>query len=96
MAWPTPTAECRLTKAGVAGRRREAVGHSDDDRLLQAEHVFEVGREVEEERQLGRAGIAEDAPHAERAQQVQHGLADGGRRRAGHRAIGDHGGARRA
>ena len=67
----------QVDEGGVVRRRRVAVGHADHDRFLQAEDVFEVGREVEEERQLGRARVAEDALHAERAQQLQHRIANG-------------------
>ena len=73
----------QVDEGGVVRRRRVAVGHADRDRFLQAEHVVEVGREVEEERQLGRARVAEDAAHAEVAQQLQDGVADGGGGRGG-------------
>ena len=68
-AWPTPTAECRLTNAALRARLRVAVGHRDRRRLLQRQHVAEVGGRVLEEAQLGRARVAEDRRHAERAQQ---------------------------
>ena len=80
-AWPTPAAECRLTKRGVARRLRIAVGHADHARFLQAEHVVDVVGPVREERQFGRAGIAEDFFDAERAQQVEGRLLDGDRPR---------------
>ena len=51
----------QVDEGGVARRLRVAVGHADHDRFLQAEHVAEVGGEVEEQRQLGRARVAEDA-----------------------------------
>ena len=71
----------QVDEGGVARGCRIAVGHADHHRFLQAEHVLEVGRETEEQRQLGRAGVAEDAAHAEGAQQLQDGVAD--RRRVG-------------
>ena len=54
----------------------EAVGHPDHDRLLQAEHVAEVGGEVGEHRQLGRARVAEHRRHPARAEQVEARFAD--------------------
>ena len=45
--------------------------------LQEAEHVAEVAWKVQEQRQLGRTRVAEDARHAEAAQQRQHGLAHG-------------------
>ena len=74
MAWPTPAAECRLTSAALPRGLRVAVGHADDDRFLQAEHVAEVVRKVAEERQLGRAGVAEDGRHPQLAQQARQRL----------------------
>ncbi len=53
-----------------------AVGHPDHDRLLQAEHVAEVGREVGEHRQLGRARVAEHRRHPVGAEEVEGGFAD--------------------
>jgi hypothetical protein len=41
----------------VARGLRVAVGHADDHRFLQPEHVAGVGREAEEQRQLGRARL---------------------------------------
>jgi hypothetical protein len=55
----------------ILGRGGIAVRHADDHRFLQAEHIFKVGREVQKERQLRRAGIAEDPSHAKGAQQLQ-------------------------
>ena len=62
---------------GPAGGLGEAVGHADHDRLLQAEHVAEVGGEVGEHRQLGRAGVAEHRRHPLGAEEVEARLADG-------------------
>ena len=56
----------------VPRRLRVAVGHADDDRFLQAEHVAEIVGKVSEQRQLGRAGIAEDRRHPEVAQQTHN------------------------
>ncbi|MNY31917.1 hypothetical protein D3C86_1661020 [compost metagenome] len=70
--------ECRVVRG-----LRVAVRHAHDDRLLQPEHVAEVFRKVDEHRQFRRAGIAEHAGHAERAQQpenrVPHGQGVAGR-----------------
>ena len=69
----------QIDEAGVAGRLRIAVGHADDGGLLQAEHVIDVVGPVAEERQFGRAGIAEHALDAERAEQAEGGFLDGER-----------------
>ena len=71
----------QVDDGGAAGGLGEAVGHPDHDRLLQAEHVAEVGREVGQHRQLGRAGVAEDRRHPLLAEEVERGLADGRHRR---------------
>ena len=68
----------QIDEAGVAGRLRIAIGHADDASLLQAEHVVDVVGPVAEERQFGRAGIAEHALDAERAEQAEGGVLDGG------------------
>ena len=68
----------QVDEGGVARGLREAVGHADDHRFLQPEHVAEVGREVEEHRQLGRAGVAEDRRQPQAAQQFEGGFAHGG------------------
>ncbi len=61
---------------GAARGLGVAVGHPDHDRLLQAEHVAEVGGEVGQHRQLGRAGVAEHRRHPVGAEEVEAGLAD--------------------
>jgi hypothetical protein len=43
----------------VAARLRIAVRHADDGAFLQAEHVLEIRGKVAEQRQFGRARIAE-------------------------------------
>ena len=53
-----------------------AVGHADRDRLLQAEDVAEVVRELGEHRQLGRAGVAEDRRHPVLPEELEGDLAD--------------------
>ena len=62
---------------GAAGGLRVAVGHPDHDRLVQAEDVAEVGGEVGEHRQLGRAGVAEDRRHPLGTEEVEAGVAHG-------------------
>ncbi len=63
-------AGCRMQidEAGIAGGLGVAVGHADDARLLQAEHIVDVVGPVAQERQFGRTGIAEHASDAERAE----------------------------
>ena len=70
-ALPTPAAGMQIDEAGVAGGLRVAVGHADDGGFLQAEHVVDVVGPVAQERQFGRAGIAEHFFDAERAQQAE-------------------------
>ncbi len=65
---------------GLAGGEREAVCHPDHDRLLEAEHVAEVGREIGQHRQLGRAGIAEHRRHPVGAEEVERRVANRGHR----------------
>ena len=60
----------------LAARLGVSVGHADDRRLLQAEHVVEVARVLGEHRQLGRAGVAEHRRHAALTQQLEGGLAN--------------------
>ncbi len=67
----------QIDEAGIARRLGVAVGHADHAGLLQAEHVVDVVGPVAQERQFGRAGIAEHGVDAERAQQVESGLLDG-------------------
>ena len=67
----------QVHELGGAGDLGVAVGHAHHARLLQAQHVGEVGRQVHEHRDLGRARIAEDAGHAVPAQEVEDDLADG-------------------
>ncbi len=69
----------QIDEAGVAARLRIAVGHADDGGFLQAQHVVDVVGPVAEERQFGRPGIAEHLLDAERAQQAEGGVLDGGR-----------------
>src|SRR5438094_9872653 len=69
----------QIDEAGVAGRLRIAIGHADYAGLLQGEHVLDVVGPVAEERQFGRAGIAEHALDAEGAEQAEGGVLDGER-----------------
>ncbi len=55
----------------------DAVRHPDRLALVQPEHVAEVVRELLQERELGRAGVAEHGRHPLPAQEVEGGLADG-------------------
>ena len=67
----------QIDEPGVAGRLRVAVSHADDGGLLQAEYVIDIVGPVGEERQFGRAGIAEHLLDSERAQQPERGILDG-------------------
>ena len=69
----------QIDKTGVAGRLRVAVGHADDGGLMQAEHVVDVIGPVVEERQFGRAGIAEHFLDAEGAEQRERRVLHGDR-----------------
>jgi len=70
----------QVDDGGVAGGLGVAFRHADHGGLLQAEDVAEVVRKRAKQRQLGRAGIAEHGRGAERAQQLQDGVAHGGGR----------------
>src|SRR5579871_387154 len=70
-------ARMQIDETRVARRLRIAVGHADHGRLLQAEHIVDVVGPVREERQFGRARIAEDLLDAEGAEQVERRLLDG-------------------
>ncbi len=63
--------ECRASR-----RLGVPVGHPDRHRLLQAEHVAEVLRELGQHRQLRGAGVAEHRGHAPLAQQLVRRLSD--------------------
>ena len=67
----------QIDEAGIAGRLRIAVGHADAGGFLQAQHIVDITGPVGEERQFGRAGIAEHFFDAEGAQQVEGGVLDG-------------------
>ena len=67
----------QIDEAGVAGGLGVAIGHADHGGLLQAQHVVDIVGPVAQERQFGRAGIAEHLPDAERAQQIERRLLDG-------------------
>ncbi len=70
-------ARMQIDKTGVAGGLGVAVGHADHGGFLQAEHVIDIVGPVGEERQFGRAGIAEHFLDAERAQQIERRVFDG-------------------
>ncbi len=67
----------QIDEAGVAGGLGVTVGHADHGSFLQAQHVIDIVRPVAQERQFGRAGIAEHLADAEGPQQVQRRLFDG-------------------
>ena len=64
----------QIDEAGVAGGLRVTIGHADHRRFLQAKHIVDIVGPIAEERQFGRAGIAEHLGDTERAQQVERGL----------------------
>src|SRR4029077_5799046 len=68
----------QIDEADVAGGLRIAVGHADDGGFLQAQHIVDIIGPVAQERQFSRAGIAEHLLDAERAQQAEGGVLDGG------------------
>ena len=77
-----PGGGVEVDERGAAARLRVAVGHPDRRALMEAEHVAEVRGEVGEERQLGRAGVAEHRGHAASAQHLEGGFANRGHGRA--------------
>jgi hypothetical protein len=56
-----------IDQGGPALLLGEPLGHPEHRRLLQAQHVAEILREVLEERQLRRTGVAEDSRHFQTA-----------------------------
>ena len=62
MALPKPGVVWKLHTVELAGGLRIAVGHRHDGGFLQPQHIADLvlGREGIHQRQLGRAGIAED------------------------------------
>ena len=74
-----PGRDVQVDDREPAGRLRIAVGHADDDRLLQGEHVAQVvlGRERVHQRQFGGARIAEDDVDALLLEQLQEGTLSG-------------------
>src|SRR5262249_49640152 len=62
---------------GSPGRLGVAVGHREDDALVQAEDVAEVVRELAQKGQLVRAGIPECGGHPVRPEQVVRDLVHG-------------------
>ena len=67
----------QVDEAGLARGLRVTVGHAHDHGFLQAQHVAKVGREIQEQRQFGGTGVAEDGGQADRAQKGQRGFAHG-------------------
>ena len=72
--------DVQVDDAQAARGHRVAVGHRHHGHFLQAEDVLKppVADQRVVQRHLGRAGIAEDVPHAEAGEQVEEGL-DAGR-----------------
>jgi len=66
----------QIDKTGIAGGLRVAIGHADHGCFLQPQHIVDIPGPVGEERQFGRAGIAEHFLDAERAQEVESGVLD--------------------
>lgn len=54
----------QVDQGGPARRLRVPVGHRDNRRLLQPQHLPEVGRELLQERLLSRPDVAEDRGQA--------------------------------
>ncbi len=74
IAYPVPEAARRVQveKARPARRLGVAIGHGDGARLLERQHVGDVGRlrQGVDQRKLGRPGIAEDVADALAAQNL--------------------------
>ena len=66
-----------VDRRGGAGGLRVAIGHADDDSLLQPQHVTEVRGKVGQHRQLGRARVAEHRRHPVGTEEVVGRFADG-------------------
>jgi hypothetical protein len=61
----------------LPGGLRVAVRHPDHDRLLEAEDVAKVAREVGQHRQLRGAGVAEQRRHPLPAKKLERRIANG-------------------
>src|SRR5436309_871041 len=72
----TPGPLLAARAAGVAGGLGVAIGDADDGGFLQAECVVDIVRPVAQERQFGRAGIAEDLADSELPHQIKRRLFD--------------------
>jgi hypothetical protein len=73
---PHPRRRVQVDVGGQPRGLREAVGHPDRDRFLEAEVVAEVVGELGEHRQLGRPGVAEDRRHPPLPKELEACLAD--------------------
>ena len=69
----------QIDEAGIAGGLGVTVGHADHGGFLKSQHVVDIVRPVAQERQFGRAGIAEHLSDSERPQQIERGVLDGER-----------------
>ena len=70
-----PGRDVHVAGGQAVGSARVAVGHGNDDRLLQTEHVAQLGMLAERfhDRQLGGAGVAEQVLDALVAEQAEKG-----------------------
>ena len=85
----------QIDERGLAAGKCVAGRHPDHGSFVQAEHEPDVGRQIGQKRDLGRAGIAEDRRQSVAAHDIEGGIAHG---QPGHRpaaAVGGHGGGRR-
>ena len=80
-----PAHRVQVDEADLAGGERPAIGHRHRGRLLQAEHVGEIGRVDQRvhQRHLGRAGIAEHVGDPLVAQDVDQYLVGASGHRSG-------------
>ena len=67
-------------ESGLVPADGPAGGHPHHSPLVQPEHELEVGRQVDEQRHLGGAGVREHPGEPARAKDLDRGVADGGLR----------------
>ena len=72
-----PGGRVQVDERGLAAGERVAGRHPHDRALVEAEHEPDVGRQVGQERDLGRARVAEDRRHPVAAHDLERGIADG-------------------
>ena len=69
-----PGRRMKIDEGGFPGNLRIGVGHGHHDGFLQAEHIGEIPRQIDEHRQFRRTRISEHPVDPLPAQEIKHGL----------------------